>query len=184
MKAENKHTLMVWAIVILAMMNISTLLTVVYHQYQSGKEPSSNGMASKQLEVDAEKFSGRYFRDQLSFSNEQMNKFRDFNRPFRMQAKAITIELAEKRKAMLTEMASQNSDTARLNALSDSIGIMHNMLKKLTYRYYLDIKNICNKVQQKKLEQLFKEMFTNDTPMAFPGRGGKQGMQHGKRFNN
>ena len=178
MNAENKHTLMIWTIVVLAIMNITTLTTIVCHKYKSGTEQAGNGVQQKQLEVDSEKFSGRYFRDQLNFSSEQMDKFREFNRPFRMQARAITIELAEKRKAMLTEMASPVSDTVRLNTLSDSIGSMHSKLKKLTYGYYLDLKNVCDKEQQKKLEQLFKEMFTNDAQMAFPGRGGMKGMQH------
>jgi len=173
MKAENKHTLMVWSIVVLAIMNISTLTTIVYHQYQSGK-----GIAQKQLEVDAEKFSGRYFRDQLNLSSDQMDKFREFNRPFRMQARSITIELAEKRKTMLTEMAAPKSDIAKLDALSDSIGNMHSQLKKLTYRYYLDMKGVCNIEQQQKLEQLFNDMFSNDAPMAFPGRGGQHGMRN------
>jgi hypothetical protein len=85
---------------------------------------------------------------------------------------------------MLIEMAAIKSDTSRLNMLSDSIGHLHSNLKKLTYGYYLDIKNICNPEQQKKLEQLFGEMFTNDAPMGFPGRGMHGGGQHGKRFNN
>jgi hypothetical protein len=79
MKAENKHNLMVWAIVVLAVMNISTLATILYHQYQSGKMEINPVSDQKQLEADAEKFSGRYFRDQLSLSSEQMDRFRDFN---------------------------------------------------------------------------------------------------------
>jgi Spy/CpxP family protein refolding chaperone len=176
MKAENKHTVMVWTIVVLAIMNVTTLATIVFHQYKTEKNQTT-GIAQKQLEADAEKFSGRYFRDQLNLSSEQMDKFREFNRPFRMQARSTTIELAEKRKAMLNEMVAPKSDTTRLNALSDSIGNLHSHLKKLTYGYYLNIKGICDTEQQKKLEQLFRDMFTNDATMAFPGRGGMQGMQ-------
>ena len=184
MKAERKHTLMVWAIVILAVMNASTLITILYHQYQSDKTENSTLAGQKQMEADASKFSGRYFRDQLNLSSEQMEKFREINPVFRQQARAVTIGLAEKRLQMLTEMAAANSDHHKLDALSDSIGNLHSRLKKLTYKYYLDIKGICNKDQQGKLEQLFNEMFTNDLPMGFPGKGGSGGRQHGKRFNN
>ena len=58
---------------------------------------------------------------------------------------------------MLSEMAADNYDTIRLNTLSDSIGYLHADLKKVTYKYYLDIKNICDQQQQQKLEQLFAE---------------------------
>ena len=184
MKAENKHSLMVWAIVILAVMNISTGITIAYHQRQSKKMEMNPATDQKQLEANSEKFSGRYFRDQLNLNNEQMDKFREMNPIFRPKARDITIELVHKRKQMLFEMAAVKSDTSRLNALSDSIGILHRNLKIITYRYYLDIKGICDLEQQKKLEQLFGDMFTNDAPMGFPGKGGPRGGLQGKRFNN
>ncbi len=184
MKTENKYTLMGWAIVLLAVMNFSTLATIMYHKYQSDKAETSLAAGQKQLEADSQRFSGRYFRDQLNLSSDQMYKFKEINPVFRPKARSITIELAEKRKQMLIEMSVVKSDTVRLNALSDSIGHLHSNLKKITYRYYLDIKNICDPEQQRKLEQIFGEMFANDAPMGFPGKGGPRGRQQGKRFNN
>jgi hypothetical protein len=183
MKAENKHSLMVWAIVVLAVINVSTLATILYHQYQLRNLNVDTNQTQQQLETDAEKFSGRYFRDKLDLNRGQMDKFREFNPVFRQQARAITIELASKRKQMLVEMAGSNSDISRLNVLSDSIGYLHSNLKKVTYQYYLNLKSICTGEQQKQLEQLFNEMFTNDLPMAFPGRGGHGGRQHGQQMN-
>ena len=184
MKTENKYSMMVWAIVVLAVMNISTIVTIVYHKYQSEKVEVSLGDDKKQTEADLERFSGRYFRDELNMSNTQMEKFKEINPVFRPKARNITIELAEKRKQMLAEMAAIKSDTSRLNALSDSIGQLHSELKKITYRYYMEIKSICNSEQQKKLEQIFGEMFTNDAPLGSSGKGGPRGWQHGKRFSN
>lgn len=175
---------MVWAIVILAVMNISTLATIMYHKYQSEKTETITISDQKQLEADSEKFSGRYFRDKLNLSREQMDKFKEINPVFRPKARGITIGLAQTRKQMLIEMAAVKSDTLRLNALSDSIGQLHSDLKKITYRYYMEIKSICDQEQQRKLEQIFGEMFTNDSPMGYPGRGGPRGWQKGRRFDN
>ncbi|HEX2933870.1 MAG TPA: periplasmic heavy metal sensor [Bacteroidales bacterium] len=183
MNTENKRSWMIWAIVVLAVMNLSILGTILYHQYQTNKETVSTDQAQGQLETDAEKFSGRYFRDKLNLNGDQMEQFRAINPVFRQQARAITMELASIRKQMLAEMAANNSDTTKLNALSDAIGQLHSHLKKLTYRYYLDMKGICNTEQQKQLEQLFTDMFTNDASMSFPGKGGR-GWQHGKHMNN
>lgn len=182
MKTQSKHTFLVWAVVILAVMNISTLATILFHKHYSNETVKNTVQNSQQLETDAEKFSGRYFRDKLNFDSEQMGKFRSFNPEFRQQARAITIELTQLRNQMHTEMSASNSDTSRLNALSDSIGLLHASLKKLTYKYYIDMKNICNTDQQKQLEQLFGALFTNDQSMSFPQHGG--GPQHGKRMNN
>ena len=81
-------------------------------------------------------------------------------------------------------MSSVHCDTTRLNALSDSIRYLHSNLKKLTYRYYLEIKGICNSEQQKNLELLFSEVFNNDVTVSSPGQGGQRGRQYGKQFKN
>lgn len=175
MKPQNKQSLLIWSVVILVVLNVSTLATIAYHKFRENEPAGSCAMPQGQLEADAEKFSGRYFHNQLGFSADQMDRFREFNPVFRQQARAVTLELSAKRKQMLDAMASNNVDTVQLNALSDSIGYLHSHLKKLTYKYYLDMKSICTPEQQQKLEQLFKDMFTNDQPMSFPGRG-----RHGK----
>ena len=114
MKTENKYSLLIWAVVVLAIMNVSTILTVFYHKYQSDNVVNST-IDAKQTEIDSERFSGRYFRDELNMSNAQMEKFKVINPVFRPKARFITIELAEKRKQMLVEMAAAKSDTSRLN---------------------------------------------------------------------
>jgi len=37
MKLENKYSLMFWAIVVLAVMNTTTILTIVYYRFQAVK---------------------------------------------------------------------------------------------------------------------------------------------------
>jgi len=180
---DNKYIRLVWIIIVLAVLNISTLVTIGYHFYKSNIDKQTTSVSEKQLEVNAEKFTGRYFRDQLDFTSEQMAQFRNFNRPFRQQARTITIDLVAKRKQLLSEMASETCDTIKLNILSEEIGSLHSNLKKITYQYYLNIKNISNTEQKQKLELLFREMFINDIPMSYPGRGGPGGWQHGRNSN-
>lgn len=181
MKAENKNRWMVWAIVVLAIMNITTLLTILYHKNQSVEAEFVTAPKQVQSESSSIQYSGRYFRDKLNLNREQMNRFVEINPEFRQQARSININLNRIRHQMLTEMAAKNSDNNKLNMLSDSMGYLHSDLKKLTYRYYLDIKNICNQEQQKTLEQMFGEMFTGDMHMGQNGKGGPNGRRYGKR---
>ena len=184
MKTENKYSRMVWAIVILAVMNIATILTIVYQRHQAGKAefvPESGQVQSESASI---KYSGRYFRDQLNLNNDQMDRFKEFNPRFRQHVRDINIDLSKKRQEMLDEMAADTADTLRLNLLSDSIGSLHAELKKLTYRYYSDFKKICDKQQQEKLEQLFGEMFAADVQMGQYGQRGPHGSGRGRRFNN
>lgn len=184
MKTEKKHSLLVWTIVLLVVVNLSTLITIVYQQRKSSRSESVAVSGQVKADPNGDKFSGRYFRDQLNWDNEQMEKFRIINPLFRPKLREITTELAQKREQMLLEMSAAKSDTVLLNTLSDSIGFLHSDLKKITYRYYLELKGICSPEQQIKLEQLFGEVFPNDGSVSTPGMGGQNRRQYGRQFKN
>lgn len=129
-------------------------------------------------------YSGRWFSDQLNLSDEQMTRFTEFNPLFRENVRNINNRLNLFRQQMFSEMVSEECDTIRLNKLSDSIGYLHSDLKKITYKYYLEIKNICNQQQQQQLEQLFGGMFASDGRMGQNGKGNQPGRRRGRQFNN
>ena len=93
MKTENKNRWMVWAIVVLAVMNMTTLITVVYHKNQVIEKEVVATPDQAKSESASVKYSGRYFRDELNLSNEQMNKFSEFNPEFRQEVRAINLNL-------------------------------------------------------------------------------------------
>lgn len=182
MKTENKYRWMVWAIIVLAVMNISTVLTFVYNRNQVVKSvPVNDGIQSENASM---RYSGRFFRDNLNLNNEQMGKFVEFNPVFRQSVRSINSDLVDSRNQMLIELTKNNCDTSKLNILSDSIGNLHADLKKLTYKYYLDLKEICDEQQQVKLLQMFGDIFAADGRMGQFGKGGPQGRGRGRRFNN
>lgn len=183
MEKERKNSWMIWAIVILAAMNISTLITILYHRNLTTVSDNENIPV---ITDTSPRFSGRYFRDQLGFSGEQLRIFMTLNNPFRQNVQRINHDLIRLRDMMLSEMASENCDTNRLNLLSDSIGIFHARLKRDTYRYYMDIKQICNSEQQQyKLEQMFSGMFATDGSLGqYGNRGQVNRRQRGRFINN
>jgi|WetSurSiteA1Bulk_404760.scaffolds.fasta_scaffold06687_2 hypothetical protein len=181
MKAVNNNSWMVWAIAVLAVMNLTTLITVVYHRNKSEEREMVSIPEQTKSESSSVKYSGRYFRDELKLSDEQMKKFSEFNPEFRQKVMSINQSLDKKREEMLIEMAEKNCDTNRLNLLSDSIGYLHASLKKQTYLYYMNFKRICNEQQQVKLEQLFGEIFSSDVQIGPKGRGGRGGRRFGQR---
>lgn len=169
---------MAWAIVILAVLNGTTLATILFHAY--GKDDKAP-VSAQQSNAATESLSGCYFRDQLDLDSMQMNRFRAFNHGFRVQAKNTALEIEEKRNRMFVLMTGTEPDTAALNMLSDSIGYLHSRLKKLTYGYYMDMKAMCLPEQQQQLEQIFRRVFTTDQPMG-PGRQGRGGPNRGRMF--
>ncbi len=184
MNTESRNKLMIWAIVALTVLNLTTIATVFYYRSRNVKETADQKVDSIRSETASMRFSGRYFRDQLDLNAEQMERFREFNPAFRQHVRDINFELGNIRRKMLDEMSSSGCDTGRLNTLSDSVGKLHTDLKKLTYRYYLDFKEICNKEQIEKLDILFGDMFATDVQTGHYGPGGRYGRGRGRRSIN
>ncbi len=168
MKDERKYSILVWVTVALVVLNLSTLATIFFNRYKDSKNEESAPGRTAVSASRQERFSGRYFREHLNLNPEQLDEFQKFNPVFRKNAREINIRLSEMRSEMLDEMAGKDIDTARLNELSDSIGLMHSNLKKLTYRYYLDMRKICSPEQYPLLEEMFSETFNEGMP---GGRG-------------
>lgn len=168
----------IWIITLLLIINISAIVTMLYHKKQ---EKQSEGVSNSYVEAmqsqPSMQYSGRWFRDELQLTREQMAEFSQFNPVFRQKVRSINFDLADKRQQMLDELAAEKSDTTLLNGLSDSIGALHSELKKATYAYYLEFKRICTPDQQEKLHDIFNNMFEGEMPA-----GGRRGMQGGRRF--
>lgn len=184
MKPENRTRMMIWAIVVLAVLNVTTILTIVYHRHDPGPEITVSGSGTIVEENASVRFSGLWFRDELDLSAEQMNRFREFNPGFRQNVRDINLQLNDLRRKMLVGMSSSESDSTRLNSLADSVGYLHADLKKQTYRYYMNFKDICNEEQKVKLDNMFGEMFASDVQTGRYGPGGPYGRGRGRRFIN
>lgn len=163
MKAETRNTVLIWSVVALIVLNISTLATIYYQRVIGGREADRESPVTEFNQTLEDKFSGRYFRDRLNFSPEQMSRFQAFNPEFRNDAREINKRLSELRNEMLDELSSENPDRQKLADLSDSIGLQHSMLKRITYDYYLNIRDICNPDQRQNLRDMFYDAFGSDT---------------------
>lgn len=176
----------IWVALILIVINLSALITMLINSKHEKAYETLSKESSEESALSM-KYSGRWFRDELELTGEQMKEFQRFNPSFRQKVRNINSELGEKKKLMLDEMNTEKSDTARLNMLSDSIGMLHAELKKITYTYYLEFKRISTPEQQEKLKEIFSRMFEGEIP-AGPGRGmqggGRYGMRRGQYQNN
>jgi Spy/CpxP family protein refolding chaperone len=163
MKAETRNFVLTWSVVALIVLNVSTLGTIYYNRIKEGKEADSGNNIQIINQPGEDKFSGRYFRDKLNLSPEQMNMFQKFNPEFRFNAREINNRLSELRNEMLDELSSENPDRQKLTDLSDSIGYQHGKLKRLTFVYYLNIRELCSPEQRQDLRELFYNAFGSDT---------------------
>jgi len=166
----NKNTILTWAVVILVLLNVSTIATILYHNYQEKIE-------KQDIVLDTEgqnPLNGRYFRQTLGFTDTQMEVFRVVNHEFRPNANNIILRIDSLKSEMFTEIKKPVSDTIKLNALALETGKLHAELKRETNRFYLKIKAVCTASQLEKLQDAFSPLFRNE-----PCQGNGQG-RHGR----
>ena len=158
---------MIWAIVVLFLINAATLGTILYHNNKQETPVDSITYAGSYA---GNALNGRFFLQTLGFTNDQMDVFRNANEQFRPQTAALTLSIDSLKAEMFKEMKNANPDTLRLNALSNDIGNLHSELKRETYQFFLKVKTVCTQEQASQLEKVFEPLFVNENlPTRPPG---------------
>ena len=160
-----------WAVILLMITNAVTVGTILYHNY---KESSAAGSFAIQTGAGVNLLNGRFFRQTLGFSAEQMDSFRSINQVFRPSVMVLTYGIDSLKTNMFIELQKPVPDTVILNNLSEQIGNMHGRLKYETWHFYLHVKNICSPAQSIEWEKAFLPLFQTEN-MTTPGEHRQRG---------
>lgn len=173
----NKNTILSWFVVILVVLNVSTIATILYHNYQDKIEKQDILLDTQGQNP----LNGRYFRQSLGFSDSQMVVFREVNQEFRPNANRIILKIDSLKNEMFTEIKKPVSDTIKLNALAIETGHLHAELKRETNSFYLKIKAVCSPQQLEMLQDAFSPLFKNESCTGNgQNRQGRQGRGRGQ----
>ena len=86
-----KNQILTWVVVLLAITNIATIGTILYHNYQEKKQEKNitinTGSSGGNM------LNGRFLRQTLGFNNDQMNAFWQVNRVLRPYAMELTSKI-------------------------------------------------------------------------------------------
>lgn len=175
MNAKNTYRIFIWIIVILAATTISMGASFWYHKQQDKKAILK--AEENRIEMPAQQRT-RFFREQLDLRMDQMEPIRELNRNYNWTAQQITRDLEALRINMVQELGKQNSNKAELETISKNIGELHAELKTVTIDYYLEMKAVCDKDQQKKLNEIFMSMLKSKEDISLPQRGRKNWGNH------
>ncbi len=174
----SQNKILIWLVVFLLLLNISAITSMIYHRVREAKDPSLlvQPPILRQRRMPAE---GRFLRDFLELDAEQFEQFRSSRHAFQMKAWDITEELREKKVEFLEELNRKNPDTGKIQQISEDIGKLHQALRLETGKYYLELRDICDKEQQQKLYHFFMQTF--ERPEMGPGPGRGRGMHQRMR---
>lgn len=153
----NKIKILSWTVALLLCLNIATIATIVYHTHYS------EDTELLLIEADTTPLNGHYFKQQMGFSNEQMQIFRVANRSFHQKANQIVSAIEEQKRLLFKELTTEKPDREQINKISARIGKEHQELKEITATFYLTLKEACSPEQKVKLENIFRPLFKNNT---------------------
>jgi hypothetical protein len=175
----NKTTkILVWVIVLLALLNLTTIGTILYQNYHKKAENEDIIVPS----TNTTPINGRFFRKELGFDDMQMDKFRALNHPFQEAARVLIFDIDAMKREMFTELNKSDIDTLKVDELEKKIGEHHAQLKHQINDFYLGLKDICNEEQAIKLQNAFEPLFYEDGANNLMRNGNGSGYRHGQGF--
>jgi len=164
----NKNRLIFWLLLFLVVINISALVTFfMFYSGQKKKEAETPGIQSF-----------RVFQKELSLSPIQSGKVCSINAQYRTISEPISSALKEKRSELLEELSTEKPDTLLLNRYAEEIGNLQKELQIASIRQYLDLKNVCDSFQCRKLSSFYFQLYGSKGP----GKGMGKQMQHRYRY--
>ncbi|MBN2166599.1 MAG: periplasmic heavy metal sensor [Marinilabiliaceae bacterium] len=177
MLTEKKYKLLKWAVIILLILNISTISSIIWHVNQ----PSENTLPKRIPPFEQTNRSGKMrdvLHNNLNLDNNQKILFDKYHNNFRQEAYEIALNMEILREEILKELMKNEPDRKILHQYSEEIGNAHRDLKILTYQFFLDLKKVCNPEQTIKLEKMFRTIMQVNPP------DGKSRRNKGGRHRN
>lgn len=175
-----KQKILILIIIFLLVLNISTIVSIVFHLNAQRPEFIPDKMQQSENQRPC------LIEQRLDFSEEQKVQLQNFRNEYREKMQPIMAEMHEIRYQMLEALAAEPADTTTLFQLASDLGSLHTKMKHNTFSFYFDVKSICNEQQQVELLHIFRNIlardddrfFRGDGPRHRRGRGGPPRYQH------
>jgi len=177
MKTSNKRTLIISAIIFITVINLAALGTQLYRSYYQPRVSNRTERRDFRPDRSHEGFH-KQFIERMNFSDNQEEAFRVITRKTFQESRPVIDQLHLKRRELLSQLAAEVVDTARVNLLAEKIGGLHAELKKISASHYMELRKLCTPEQQEQLLQFYDKMIPQGP------QGDRQGRNWRNRRNN
>lgn len=161
----SKKRLAFWGIVLLVIMNVSSLATVWWQQHRLPGPPRDRGRGPVRVL--------QFMKKKLGLTETQVKQFAQLQREHFQQARAIQGAILDLKHEFLGELSASSPDEAKVERLAEEIGRKQTELEKLTFYHFLDLKNVCTPEQQIELNTVFGNLLRKMTPPPQPPPQGR-----------
>lgn len=172
MDSITKRKILIIAIIILFVINISALATIIYNNHQVKKRFVQDENMRKETQNRGMNF---FFRDELNLTDEQFEEFKIINKKYFNKSQDIAFKLHNNRILLLEELAKINPNLETMDQVAKEIGELHYELKLNTIEHFMELKNLCNKEQQEYLQHFFMKII-EDQDNSSPRRRNRHDM--------
>ncbi len=154
-----KKRLLIGAIVILLIMNISAISTIAYYKYSAKKhieqirEKKKRGINPYRGKNYGQRIK-KYVRKELKLSDEQFKEYSRLKDINMQKSRDLWKQINQKRELTFKEYCKENPDTALLMQLSEDIGNLHKEVHREMIRHFNEVEKILTPEQL----ILFREM--------------------------
>jgi len=170
-----KNTILIWAVIVLSLINLATIGTIIYH-VKSDSEASD----TIQLAVNDFRLNNRIIVETLGLTPSQSGDCKLILNDFRQAVREIHRNLNMNRSELYVELQKENADTLTCNRYSAEIGRLHKELKIVTSRFYLQLKRICPPGKEDQLHQLIAPLFNSENSYGAAGGGNRYRYRGGR----
>ncbi len=159
-----QKTYLVVTVIILIILNLGILTMLWLNKPDHPKNPnhiSERPNEQEQISI--------LLRQELEFTDEQIDEYLHLRRINREQMSELQNEIRDLKRQMFNKVILENSDLPISDSLLSIILDKQGQIEKLTYQHFLDLNQLCDSEQQKKLQLLIHRL------LPPPGRGQESG---------
>ena len=169
-----KNRFVRWTIIVLVLLNVSTLAML---WFVSTRRPTGPPEHPRQRDEEA----ARFLQEELQLDDDQFQEYLRLRDAHRNRADRINRTLMELKREMLGELFHEHPDTVRAFAIARRTGSLQVELERITLMHFMELKDLCGIEQKDKLESLLQQFFHQHRPGRPPGPEGQPPPRHEKR---
>lgn len=146
MNIFEKQRFSVYAIVLLAIMNLALLVVVALpHIKSTDKRPSDRPTKD-------------FISNKLNFSEEQKNQMFELRQLHRSEVRELQREVNQKRKELFSLMKSDLREEEKIQTVTSEIGLAVAQIENSTFNYFNTIRGLCTPEQLVIFDELLLEI--------------------------
>jgi hypothetical protein len=162
MENKNKKRILIGVLIVLIIMNLASLGTFSYHKYKN-KPRFQKELEKREPNKQKQHERVKYFvKKELQLSDEQFKDYCQLKDLNLKNSGEMWDKLTNLREATILEITKENTDTARLIQLSDSIGFYHKKMQLEMNRHFLSVKKTLKPEQITKFNEMILNMENGD----------------------